>query len=80
MSNHVVNPMLVEVMLEFTVGYTYTAPVVVRVIQIPFPAIDEDELAVPWAFVSMAVQLAIQSDLTVFQLLLLPSALKYYFQ
>lgn len=75
MSHHVVDAMLVQMMLELAVRDTYSAPVIVRVVQVPFPAVQEDELAVPRALVTMTEQLTVQPDLTIFQTLLFSGTL-----
>jgi len=78
MGHHVVDAMLVQMMLELAVRDAYSAPIIVRVVQVPLAAMHEDETAVPRALVTMAEQLTVQSDLTIFQALLLSGTLKYF--
>jgi len=78
MGHHVVNAMLIQMMLKLAVRDAYSAPVIVRVVQVPLAAMQEDEITVPRALVTMTEQLTVQSDLTIFQTLLLSETLKYF--
>lgn len=75
MGHDVVNAMLVQMMLEFAVRDAYPAPVIVRVVQVSLAAMQEDELSVPRALVTMTKQLTVQSDLAVLETLLFPGTL-----
>lgn len=72
----VVDAMLVQMMLELAVRDTYPAPVIVRVVQVSLAAMQEDELSVPRALVTMTEQLTIQSDLAILETLLFPGTLQ----
>jgi len=63
----VVDTVLVEMMLEFAVRDAYSAPVVVRVVQVSLAAMQEDELPVPRTLVTMTEQLTVQSDLAILE-------------
>lgn len=54
MGHHVVDAMFVQVVLELAVRNAYSTPVIVRVVQVPFAAVQENELTVPRALVTMA--------------------------
>lgn len=57
---------LVQMMLEFAVRDTYSAPIIVSVVQVSLTAVQEDKLFVPRTFVTMTEQLTVQSDLAIF--------------
>lgn len=76
MGHDVMDAMLVQVMLEFAVRDAYPAPVIVRVVQVSLAAMQEDELPVPRALVTMTEQLTVQSDLAVLETLLFTGTLK----
>lgn len=75
MGYDVVDAMLVQMMLEFAVRDAYPAPVIVRIVQVPLATMQEDELSVPRALVTMTKQLTVQSNLTVLETLLFPRTL-----
>lgn len=75
MGHDVVNAVFVQMMLEFTVRDAYSAPVIIRVVQISLAAMQEDELSVPRALVPMTEQLTVQSDLAILETLLFPGTL-----
>lgn len=75
MGHDVVDAMLVQMMLEFAVCDAYSAPVIVRVVQVSLAAMQEDELPIPWTLVTMTKQLTVQSDLTILETLLFSGTL-----
>lgn len=72
---YVVDPVLVEVVLELAVGDAHAAPVARPGLEIALAAVQEDELAVPGALVTVAEELAVQPDLAVLEALLVAGTL-----
>jgi len=75
MSHDVVDVMFVEMSFEFTVRNAYSAPVIVCIVYISLSAMQEDEVSVPRALMTMTEQLTVQSDLTILETLLFSGTL-----
>lgn len=76
MRHNVVYAMLVKMMLEFAIGYTYSGPIIIIVVDVPFTTVNKNELSIPIALVTMSKVLTVQSDLTFLEIFFVSGALK----
>lgn len=76
MSHNVVYAMLVKMMFEFAIGYSYSGPIIIIVVDVPFTTVKKNELSIPIALVTVSKELTVQSYLTFLKIFFVSGALR----